>query len=176
MKKYSKVIDGELVIKPANEIIIKYNGFSLIEPGHNQILDDGWEFYSQTDEDYQKDLVKRKNELIEEIIDYDSSDNVNIFYYNNIPMWFDSITRVRLKRRLDTELNIGKVVTTLWYNNMQFEISIEECLNLLTLLEDYAIKTYDITQMNIQKVNELSTIEEIENYNYKKNYPNILYL
>lgn len=176
MKKYSKIIDGELVIKQANEIIIKCNGFKIVEPEHEQILEKGWVLYGEDEEDIQKDLEEAKKNKINEILSYDSSDNINIFYYNNIPMWFDSLTRVRLKRRLDTEINNGKNITTLWYNNISFEIEIEKAMFLLNLIEDYAIKTYDTTQMNIQKINEMLTIEDLKSYNYKQNYPDILYL
>jgi hypothetical protein len=52
---------------------------------------------------------------------------------------------------------------------------IEEALQLLVLLEEYAIKCYDTTQMHVYQVNQINTIEELDVYNYKDGYPPILH-
>lgn len=175
MKRYSKEINGELVIKPANEIQILFNGFTLLNPNESDILNDGWHLYSKDQEDIDLELANKKDELIKKILEYDSSENVNIFYKDETPMWLDKTTRVSLNLRFDLELKNGHTTTVLWYDGIPYTMPIEEALQLLVLLEEYAIKCYDTTQMHIYKVNQINTIEELDVYNYKDGYPPILH-
>ena len=80
MKIYTKIIDTRQVIKPANKIIIHKDGFQTINPSEEMILADGWIEYI-IPEPTEKELFERaKARKIEEIFNYDSSDEVNIFY------------------------------------------------------------------------------------------------
>lgn len=176
MKKYSKLINNELVIKTANEIQIQFNGFILKNPSEGNILDDGWSLYSQEQEDIDLEIAAKKELIIQKIYDYDLSSNVNVFYKNNIAMWLDKTTRVSLKLRFELELKNGKNNTVLWYNGTPYEITIEEGLNMLEALEMYAIQCYDVTQMHINNVRHINTISDLENYNYQTGYPQVLYL
>lgn len=42
---------------------------------------------------------------------------------------------------------------------------------MLHAIEKYACKCYDNTQMHIGVVNNLTTIEDIKNYDYRTGYP-----
>lgn len=174
MKKYSKVIDGETVIKAANEIKIKCNGFILTSPGHGDILNDGWELYSVEDEDVLQDLEDCKKNKIKEIQDYDASDAVNIFYVNDIPMWLDKATRVGLRLRFETEMSNGLTETTLWYNDIPFKLKLEQALEMLHAIELYASQCYDTTQFNIYSIKQMVSQEDINNFLFKEKYPNII--
>ena len=174
MKNYSKVINGEMVVKPANEITIKCNGFVLTSPGHENILNDGWELYSLEEEDVLKDLEEKKQLKIKEIEKYDTSDAVNVFYVNDIPMWLDKATRVGLRLRFETEIENGLSETTLWYDDMPFKLNLEKALPMLRTIELYASQCYDVTQLNIFNVKQFTTLEEIDNFLFKEKYPEIL--
>lgn len=171
MKRYSKVIDGETVIKTADEITIKCNGFILTSPSHGDILNNGWELYSVEDEDVLQDLENCKKNKIKEIQDYDTSDAVNIFYVNDIPMWLDKATRVGLRLRFETEIDRGLTETTLWYNDIPFKLKLEQALEMLHSIELYASKCYDTTQFNIYNVKQMTTLEVINNFPFKDAYP-----
>jgi hypothetical protein len=45
MKRYIKEINGKKTIKYANKIVIIKNGFQIINPTEEMILEDGWEEY-----------------------------------------------------------------------------------------------------------------------------------
>jgi hypothetical protein len=49
------------------------------------------------DVDYQRNILKQA------IKEYDSSNNINVFYVNNIPMWLDKNTRTGLLLRFQSE-------------------------------------------------------------------------
>lgn len=168
MKLYSKVIDGKLVIKPAVGISIPVNGVAMYSPPEAMLLQDGWSVYME-------DIEELKQELIESIKNYDISENVNVFYLDNKPMWLSKDTRVGLKLRFETEIKNGQEETTLWYDNQLYILNVDTAMQILYALELYASKCYDTTQYHIKTVTELQTAEEIKSYDITHGYPEKLY-
>jgi hypothetical protein len=176
MKTYIKTIDGISVIKPANEIIIEKDGMDTFCPTEDMILEDGWEelvfsVREKTDEDI---LNETKERVINEIVAYDSSDSVNVFYINGYRFWFDKMTRVGLALRFESELKSGKNKTTLWLNGVSFEFEISKAMEMFTDIEIYASSCYDITQQHVFKVKSLDNIKDVESYDYRNGYPEVL--
>lgn len=168
MKLYSKVIDGELVIKSTTEIGIITN--KCITYGHPEhtLLEHGWSIY-------QYDVDEIRNELIVKVKEYDTSENVNIFYLNNTPMWLNKETRVGLSLRFESELKNGLTETTLWYGDTSYVLPINVAVQMLHSLEMYASKCYDNTQYHLRQISMLENVEELNNYNITSGYPDKLY-
>lgn len=165
MKRYIK--DGK--IKRRNEIVIRKDGMNTYNPAEEMILADGWEeyvtpVYEPTIEDYRK----RKSD---EILRYDSSDDVNAFYMQGQRMWLDKATRSGLMLRLQAEQAMGKESTTLWYGNHEFALPMVNAFQMLYALELYASQCYDNTQRHLAAVDALESKEEIEAYDYRTGYP-----
>lgn len=178
MKRYIK--DG--IIKTRNQIVIKGQrtikdkngndklvGTNTYNPTEEMILADGWEeyiapVYEPTIDDYRK---RKKDEILR----YDSSEEVNAFYMQGERMWLDKATRVGLMLRFQAEQSVGKVETTLWCGSTMYTLSITDALNMLMALELYASECYDVTQSHIANINKLQTIEELEQYNFRIGYP-----
>ena len=116
-------------------------------------------------------LEDAKNEMIERIEGYDSSDNVNEFTYSGVPMWLDKATRDGLHLRLLAEQAAGKTTTTLWFGTQSFSIAITDAFQLLYALEVYASACYDRTAAHKAAVEALTTIEAVDNYDYTQGYP-----
>lgn len=166
MKLYIK--DG--IIKNRNQIVIHKDGMNVFNPSEEMILADGWSEYVKpelTIDDFKK--MKR-----DEILRYDSSEEVNQFCMQEHGIWLDKATRAGLMLRLQAEQAIGKSNTTLWYANMQFEIPIESAFQMLYALEVYASQCYDNTQRHLANIDNLDTKEEIESYDYRVGYPPLL--
>lgn len=165
MKRYIK--DGK--IKTRNQIVIRKDGMNTFNPTEEMILANGWEEYiTPTYEPTIEDIRKRKKE---EILHYDSSDEVNTFYMQGERMWLDKATRAGLMLRLQAEQTMGKTSTTLWYGNNQFELPIVNAFQMLYALELYASQCYDNTQRHLAAVNALESKEDIEAYDYRTGYP-----
>ena len=165
MKRYIK--DGK--IKHRNQIVIRKDGMNTYNPTEEMILADGWEeyvtpIYEPTIDDYRK----RKKE---EILRYDSSDEVNAFYMQGQRMWLDKATRAGLMLRLQAEQSMGKETTTLWYGSHQFELPMANAFQMLYALELYASQCYDNTQRHLAAVDALESKEEIDAYDYRTGYP-----
>lgn len=169
MKLYEKIIDGKQQCKPANNIVIVKNGMQTINPTEEMILEDGWVEhipvqYEPTIEDYRRDKIR-------EIMEFDSSPEVNIFYIEEQEMWLDKATRVGLKLRFESEQEDGKTQTILWYNGAPFELELNTAIKMLHMIEKYASECYDNTQMHIANVNAIEDIEALKNYDYRTGYP-----
>lgn len=165
MKRYKK--DNK--IKTAKQIIIRKDGKQIINPTEEMILADGWveyiaPVYEKTIEDYKRDKK-------DEILHFDSSEEVNIFYIQGLPVWLDKATRAGLKLRFEAEIAMGKTDTVLWYNGMQFPLYLEQAIQMLYAIEVYASACYDNTQRHLAAIDNLETIEDIENYDYRSDYP-----
>lgn len=120
---------------------------------------------------YVRTLESAKFDMSNIIIDYDSSDNVNIFYIQGLKVWLDKATRTGLKLRFEAESASGLTETILWYNNMQFPLSIENAIQMLYAIEIYASACYDNTQRHLSNVDKLTSIEEVDKYDYRAGYP-----
>ena len=120
------------------------------------------------------DMEAAKKELRDKIIAYDSSEAVNSFSFGGVTMWLDKATRVGLKLRFEAELALGKETTTLWLNGMNFTLPLSgegNAMEVLTALELYASASYDVTQMHLARVAQMTTVEEILGYDWTSGYP-----
>ena len=178
MKRYIK--DGQ--IKTQNHIVIKGQrtikdkdgndkvvGTNTFNPTEEMILADGWEEYiTPVYEPTIEDIRKRKKE---EILRYDSSDEVNTFYMQGQQMWLDKARRTWLMMRLQAEQTMGKETTTLWYGANQYSLPIGVAMQMLLAIEIYASECYDNTQRHMAAVDELESKEDIEVYDCRTGYP-----
>lgn len=167
MKYYIK--DGK--IQNSSSITINVEGRQIFNPSHSTLLKYGYEEYVP---DNNKILERAKNSKIQEIMQYDSSEDINLFYIQDIPVWLDKSTRSGLKLRFDAESASGKETTTLWYNNNSFELTLDNAIQMLYAIEIYASACYDKTQYHIAQISNLNTTEEISVYDYTKGYPDKL--
>ena len=183
--KYSKIIDDKTVIKDANSIALYITKqienpdthemedieFQIFNPTHEMLINDGWELYTIPEPTEEDIFNKTKREKINEINHYDSSDEVNIFYIQGLPVWLDKVTRAGLKLRFEAELAMKEENTTLWYGNQSFTLQLNMAIQMLYAIEVYASKCYDNTQKHLVNVEKLETLEEIMEYDYKTGYP-----
>lgn len=118
----------------------------------------------------QEDIITSNRILLTEIIKlYDTSTAVNEFTINGVPVWLDKNTRTGLKLRFEAEIAAGKTETTLWYNNTSFNLTLEQSIQMLHAIELYASACYDVTQQHLANIQSLTV--ELENYDYRANYP-----
>lgn len=177
MKLYTKIIDGHIHIKPANKIVVIKDNMQVFNPTEDILFDDGWKVYTVSSNELTDEqiLAQEKEIKINDIIEYDSSDAVNIFYVNDIPMWLDKATRAGLMLRFQAELAIGLTETSLWYNSIEFKLPLSMAMQVLYVIEVYASKCYDQTQCHIAEVMKLGSLEELKQYDYKIGYPEVLH-
>lgn len=116
-------------------------------------------------------LPKVREYVLGLITAYDSSKAVNNFTINGVSMWLDRNTRAALMRRFEAEKASGAADTTLWYGEGAFKMPVDTAIKVLNAIEIYACKCFDVTAAHKAAVAELTGIEELLTYDYKKGYP-----
>ena len=179
MEKYVKEINGTRVCKSRYEIVISKGDRNIYNPTEEMLLEDGWTLYIPENDSpimsEEDQLTMEFNYIKEKILEYDSSEIINKFYINDIPVWFDKNTRVGLNVRFNAELCSGQIDTTLWCNDYEITLPVEIAIDMLHEIEIYASKCYDNTQKHIKNIKSLMIIEELHDYNYKTGYPEYMH-
>lgn len=119
-------------------------------------------------------LEEAKSEKIAEITAYDTSSSVNGFMLNGLLVWLDKATRVGLMNSTTITKAAGQETTTLWLKGIKLVVDCDKAIQLLSALEMYALECFNVTASHLVAVNELTTIEEVEAYDYKAGYPKML--
>ena len=174
-KLYIKIIDNKIHIKDKTQIIVCTGEFWYINPTEEMILANGWEeyitpIYEPTIEDYRRDKIR-------EIERHDSSPEVNKCYIktagNELSYWANKSERSSLKSAVNDCIIMNRNTYRLDLRDLGLSVDIDcnKLLEMLSALEVYAIDCYNKTTDHIFNVNGLTTIEEIENYDYRSGYP-----
>lgn len=171
MKLYEKEIEGKVVRKTRTQIIVKKDGLQILNPSEEVILADGWVEYVKPEPTAEELLERAKRAKKAEITAYGESKDVDQFSIQGVSLWLDKGTRTGLQLRLSAEEAKGKTQTTLWHEDMSFTLEIATAKVMLNELEIYASECFDNTHRHLAEVGKLSTIEEVEAYDYKQGYP-----
>ena len=112
--------------------------------------------------------------VLAEIEKHDTSSAVNGFMLNGQRVWLNKDTRVGLMNSTHIAKAMGKTTTTLWFGGMQIEVNCDKAIGLLSALEMYALECFNVTAAHKKAVSEMSTVEEVLEYDYTAGYPKIL--
>lgn len=132
--------------------------------------------FEEIDTIIDSDIENTKIFKIEEINKYDKSKDVESFYINDKRLWLSKEERSAIDRQIIARENNSLNDITLSFltddNEMIFfTIDNTKAKGMLDLLEIYAGDALNATNKHIQNVLKLTTIEDINNYNYTTNYP-----
>lgn len=121
--------------------------------------------FEQKDGICYNDLLYRV--LEQKIRYYDTSSDVNSFYYNNEKYWFSKEIRTSLQNLANSS---SEDITLVLGNNL-VKLSTDKVKEFLSQLEVYAGKCYVNTAKHLQSIKNLKTIEDLINYDYTSGYP-----
>ena len=153
---------------------IELNGCVVCNPTEDMLRQAGYEEYKEPVPTESEKLEQAKVEKTAEITAYDTSDKVNGFMLNGLLVWLDKATRVGLMNSTTIAKETGQQTTTLWLKGIKLVVDCDKAIQLLSALEMYALECFNVTASHKAAVNELTTIEEVEVYDYKAGYPKML--
>ena len=147
-------VNDRMIITPTPEILLE-NGYTPIdvEPSPEELL------------------AAAKVEKIAEIKEYDNSDAVNSFKLNSISVWINREDRIGTRRAIELDIASGKTESEIWLNGFKLVVNSQLALKLLDAVGHYAYSAYNVTQSHIFAVKNLTSINEVEKYDYTKGYP-----
>ena len=182
MKQYEKQIDGKSVFKTLKEIVVKKNGMQTFNPSEEMVLADGWVEYVAPApvEPSEEQLVERaRRRLIVRINEHDESQEVNVCYLQwqgqTIPYWADKSERATLVHAIEKFKAAGNETYRLDLREVGVSVDIpcDSLLQMMAELEVYAIRCFNKTTDHLFAAKQLTTVEEMEAYNYRVGYPDI---
>ena len=153
---------------------IELNGCVVCNPTEDMLRQAGYEEYVEPPLTEKEKLEQAKVDKIAEIASYDTSSSVNGFILNGMLVWLDKATRVGLMNSTTIAKASGQETTTLWLGGLKLVVDCDKAIQLLSALEMYALECFNVTASHKQAVSELTTIEEVEAYDYKAGYPKML--
>ena len=148
----------------------------MTDEGHDPVLRADFE----TDEvwyDIVENLTGARNRIIALLTTHDKSREVEVFHVGEVAMWLDRDTRTSLARNISVQQAAGATMFSIWSEDakpVRFDLPIDMAAQMLAALETYATETYNVTQGHKAALYDLQTVAELEGYDYKAGYPEIL--
>ena len=182
MKRYEKIIDGKTVIKQRKEIVIRKDGRMTYNPTEEMVLADGWvEYIAPEPRPIPEEIliVRARRRKLDELHRYDESSEVNdciiIYQGKEIHYWANKDERNDLKNAVRDCVSMGRTEYRLDLRDKGISITLpcELLLQMMAALEVYAIDCYNKTTDHEFAINALTTLEEVESYDFKVGYPEI---
>ena len=112
--------------------------------------------------------------VLAEIERHDTSSAVNGFMLNGQRVWLDKATRVGLMNSTSIAKAMGQPTTTLWLGDVKLMVECDKAIQLLSVLEMYALECFNVTAAHKKAVAEMSTVESVLAYDYTAGYPEML--
>lgn len=166
---YYKVIDNENVFFTGN--VLHTDEANIINPTEEQMLEAGWMVYEEPEPSNAEKLAAAKAEKIMQIETYDSSDAVEQFTINDVPMWLGHELRQQIRTGADAYNAMGYETMTKVFNGSEFTFPITVWIQMLNALEVYAAEALNTTERHKNNVMQLNNIQEVIDYDYTTGYP-----
>ena len=109
---------------------------------------------------------------VAKLMAYDDSDAVNEFTLGGVPMWVKLDERQKMKQSLDV-LDDDEI-WTYWYNLIPITYPVSVFRDMLRKVERYAILCKNNTFLHEKNIRELTTIAEVDAYDFTTGYPDKL--
>lgn len=167
-KRYYKEIDEQIVF--FQEPLI-HDGMQTFNPTEEMILADGWLEYVEPEPTPADPLQQAIENKLMEIDEYDKSTDVNSFIINGKQIWLDSSIRQQLRTSIEAYKATGKETASKWFDGQLYTYSINTWIEMLNLLEVYASEALNTTESHKVAVKELTSVQEVENYDITLDYP-----
>lgn len=119
-------------------------------------------------------LNAAKQRKLQEITAYNTSDNVDAFLLNGEKHWLTRDERAMAKLSTEARQRLGHYTTEQCLGGKFYTIPCDTLLTMLARLEDYALSCFNFAIRQQAEVNALTSLEEVENYDVTKGYPEML--
>ena len=152
--------------------ITKYINGSLFSgiPSVEQLQQWGFEEYIEPTPTPEELLARAKSAKIAELEAYDDSE-VNSFSVNGKDMWLDHDVRQQLRISLDALSQAGRENVTKWFDGLEYTYPIDVWYYMLGQVEVYASDALNVTESHKAAINAKTTVKQVEDYNFRQNYP-----
>ena len=147
------------------------NGVFSGIPSVEQLESWGFEEWIEPTPTHEELLARAKANKIVELEAYNKSDAVDSFTINGKVMWLDHDLRQQLRISLDALSQAGRENVTKWFDGVDYTYPIDVWYYMLGLVEVYASDALNVTESHKAAINAKTTVKQVEDYNFRQNYP-----
>lgn len=120
-------------------------------------------------------LERAKQEKIAEIEAYDQSDAVNGFDVtidgNTMSLWIDRETRADYRSSIEAAELLGRTEVKPVFGGQEVTLDIQMAKMALAQVQLYANQCYGVTERHKAAIEALSTVQDVEDYDFTAGYP-----
>ena len=146
------------------------NGVFSGIPSEQRLTEWGFEEYIEPTPTLEELLARAKANKIAELEAYDDSE-VNSFSVNGKDMWLDHDLRQQLRISLDALSQAGRESVTKWFDGVEYTYPIDVWYYMLGQVEVYASDALNVTESHKAAINALTSVAEVEGYDFTVGYP-----
>lgn len=175
MKQYYKIENDHKIFYIGQSIIL--GEWRISNPTEEQLLEAGWMIYEapEPEEPTQDSLLQEaKQNKIQQLFNYDSSSSVNGIIVNNLELWIPAEQRAILKTSIDAYKALNYSSVTKVWEGLEYTATPDQWLTMINMVEVYASECFNTTARHRAAIEALTTVEEVENYDFTLNYPDKL--
>ena len=114
------------------------------------------------------------NDTVTQINGYNNSSAVNGFKLGGKTMWLTLGERQALKIALDAYEHNGETEMTKVWEGTEYTFPITTYRDMMARVEQYASECQNTTEKHLQAVKELTTVEDVCDYDYTTGYPEMI--
>lgn len=116
-------------------------------------------------------LERAKANKIKDLMEYDSSSNVNSFTIGGQTMWLTVNERQQIATQIAANEAIGRETMTRWFGGISYTFALGVWQQMLVALEVYAGDALNVTESHKAAINTLESVESVNEYDYTTGYP-----
>ena len=91
-------------------------------------------------------------------------------------IWLTPDLRINVANSTSKRKEMGYDTTQLWHDGVRYDLPIATAEQMLARLKIYALDCYNVTQQHLSTVSKLTSVEDVEKYDYTTGYPEKLVL
>ena len=160
--KDNEVYDGGVLVIADRQVV---------NPTHEQLIAAGWTQEEAPVPTAEELLEEAKRTRMHELGRYDTSSAVNAMTFNGVETWLDAQTRANYRNSIDSAEILGETSVTVGLVGQAVVLSIMDAKLILAKIQRYADACYMVTQGHRKAIEVLTTVEDVEGYDYTQGYP-----
>lgn len=150
---------------------IVLDGNRIFNPSAEQLAEAGYTEYVEPEPTPEQLLQQAKDGKIQELMDYNQSEEVNSFTLGGQTMWLNFDERSRLQKAVDAKEALGRATMTKDWGGVEYTFTIQQWKRMLATLEDYAYDCQNATDRHKAAIDRLQTVQQVEEYDFTTDYP-----
>ena len=160
---YYKIINGQRKFCHENGTIRMPDGTWKARPTQEEFIAAGWTLETPPE----RTLAVAKQEKTRALEEYDQSSGILSFSLNGVDMWLNPTERTNYLMTVNAAENMG--LTTVPFHGVN--ISTTDAKNMLNAIALYAMQVMAVTDAHRDAIEALTTIADVDAYDYTAGYP-----